>query len=88
MVGAAVTGAISMAAGVTSRAPHGGIFVFFAIGGIGMFIVAILAGTVVSALVLVALKKWVRRTPAAVDVAAAEAAIAGETVGQRAPVAV
>jgi PTS system fructose-specific IIC component len=88
MVGAAVTGAISMAAGVTSRAPHGGIFVFFAIGGIGMFIVAILSGTVVSALVLVALKKWVRRAPAATDAAAAQAASAGETVGQRAPVAV
>lgn len=65
MVGAAVTGAISMAAGVTSRAPHGGIFVFFAIGDVAMFIVAILAGTVVSALVLVGLKKWVRRAPAA-----------------------
>jgi PTS system fructose-specific IIC component len=65
MVGAAVTGAISMAAGVTSRAPHGGIFVFFAIGDVVMFVVAILAGTVVSALVLVGLKKWVRRAPAA-----------------------
>ncbi|MCP1504173.1 PTS system fructose-specific IIC component [Curtobacterium herbarum] len=88
MVGAAVTGAISMAAGVTSRAPHGGIFVFFAIGGIGMFILAIIAGTIVSALVLVALKKWVRRTPVATDEAAGQAASAGETVGQRAPVAV
>ncbi|MBY0176258.1 PTS fructose transporter subunit IIABC [Curtobacterium herbarum] len=88
MVGAAVTGAISMAAGVTSRAPHGGIFVFFAIGGIGMFILAIVTGTIVSALVLVALKKWVRRAPAATDAAAAQAASAGETVGQRAPIAV
>ncbi|GAA1494258.1 PTS fructose transporter subunit IIABC [Curtobacterium herbarum] len=88
MVGAAVTGAISMAAGVTSRAPHGGIFVFFAIGGIGMFILAIIAGTIVSALVLVALKKWVRRAPAATDEAAVQAASAGETVGQRAPIAV
>ena len=77
-----------MAAGVTSRAPHGGIFVFFAIGGIGMFILAIVVGTIVSALVLVALKKWVRRTPVATDEAAAQAASAGETVGQRAPVAV
>lgn len=67
MVGAAITGAISMAAGVTSRAPHGGIFVFFAIGDVAMFVVAILAGTIVSALVLVALKKWVRRAPASED---------------------
>ncbi|MCJ1714107.1 fructose-specific PTS transporter subunit EIIC [Curtobacterium sp. VKM Ac-2922] len=87
MIGAAVTGAISMGAGVTSRAPHGGIFVFFAIGDVGMFIVAILAGTVVSALVLVALKKWVRRAPAADAAAAEQAAVAGETVGQRTPVA-
>ncbi|WIE76099.1 fructose-specific PTS transporter subunit EIIC [Curtobacterium sp. MCSS17_007] len=87
MVGAAITGAISMAAGVTSRAPHGGIFVFFAIGDILMFIVAILAGTVVSALVLVGLKKWVRKSPAAESAAAEQAAVAGETVGQRAPAA-
>ncbi len=88
MVGAAVTGAISMAAGVTSRAPHGGIFVFFAIGNIGMFIAAIVAGTVVAALVLVALKKWVRRRPVDEVAAGTEAAAAAETVGQRAPVAV
>ncbi|MFJ4221446.1 fructose-specific PTS transporter subunit EIIC [Curtobacterium luteum] len=87
MIGAAVTGAISMAAGVTSRAPHGGIFVFFAIGNIWMFIAAILAGTVVSALVLVGLKKWVRRRPVDEAAAASEATIAAETVGQRAPVA-
>ncbi|WP_439693653.1 PTS fructose transporter subunit IIABC [Curtobacterium sp. SP.BCo] len=87
MIGAAVTGAISMAAGVTSRAPHGGIFVFFAIGDVAMFIVAILAGTVVSALVLVGLKKWVRRRPVDEVAAGNEAAVAGETVGQRAPVA-
>ncbi len=88
MIGAAVTGAISMAAGVTSRAPHGGIFVFFAIGNIWMFIVAILAGTVVSALVLVGLKKWVRRRPADEVAAGSEAAVAADVVGQRAPVAV
>ncbi len=42
MFGGAITGAICMAAGVTSRAPHGGIFVFFAIGHLIWFIVAIL----------------------------------------------
>lgn len=57
MLGGAVAGAICMAAGVTSQAPHGGIFVFFAIGNVFMFIVAILAGMVVSALVLVGLKR-------------------------------
>jgi len=88
MVGAAVTGALSMAAGVTSRAPHGGVFVFFAIDSFLVWVLAILAGTVVSALVLVALKKWVRRAPAADAAAAHEATVAGETVGQRAPAAV
>ncbi|PZF57716.1 PTS lactose transporter subunit IIC [Curtobacterium sp. MCSS17_008] len=88
MVGAAVTGAVSMAAGVTSRAPHGGVFVFFAIGDIAMFIVAILAGTIVSALVLVGLKKWVRKSPGSSAAAADQAAVAGDTVGQRAPAAV
>ena len=32
MLGAATTGDLCMASGVTSKAPHGGIFVFFAIG--------------------------------------------------------
>ncbi|GAB2459764.1 PTS system fructose-specific IIC component [Conyzicola lurida] len=63
IVGGALTGAISMGAGVTSQAPHGGIFVFFAIGNLGMFIAAIAAGTVVSALIVVALKRWVARKP-------------------------
>lgn len=65
MVGGALTGALCMATGVTSQAPHGGIFVFFAIGNLAMFVVAILAGTVVSALAVVALKRWVAAKPAA-----------------------
>ncbi len=87
MVGGAVTGAISMAAGVTSQAPHGGIFVFFAIGNLGMWALAIVAGTVVSALVLVVLKKFVRRGAVAGADASAEAAEAGSVVRQRSPVA-
>ncbi|MDQ6753144.1 MAG: fructose-specific PTS transporter subunit EIIC [Actinomycetota bacterium] len=63
MLGGAVTGALCMATGVTSQAPHGGIFVFFAIGNLTMFIVAILAGTVVSALAVLALKRWAVRRP-------------------------
>ncbi len=58
MIGGAVAGAICMGTGVTSQAPHGGIFVFFAIGNILMFIVAILAGMVASGLIYVALKRW------------------------------
>ena len=63
MVGGAVTGAISMAAGVGSKAPHGGIFVFFAIDNFLMFVVSIAVGTVVTALSVIALKRWaVKRT--------------------------
>lgn len=63
MLGGAVTGAISMAAGVGSKAPHGGIFVFFAIDNFLMFVVSIVVGTVVTALAVLALKRWAVRQP-------------------------
>jgi PTS system fructose-specific IIC component len=58
MLGGAVTGAISMAAGVGSKAPHGGLFVFFAIDNFLMFVVSIAVGTVITALSVIALKRW------------------------------
>ena len=58
MLGGALTGALSMAFGVTSQAPHGGFFVFFAIDSFVMFLVSIIAGTIVSALAVIALKRW------------------------------
>ncbi|MFJ5861861.1 fructose-specific PTS transporter subunit EIIC [Pseudarthrobacter sp. NPDC092439] len=58
MLGGALTGALSMAFGVTSQAPHGGIFVFFAIESFLMFVVSIVAGTIVTALAVIALKRW------------------------------
>jgi PTS system fructose-specific IIC component len=64
MLGAATTGALTMAWGVTSKAPHGGIFVFFAMENVLGFIVAIVIGTVISALAVIALKRYVRKTPA------------------------
>ncbi|WP_216328200.1 PTS fructose-like transporter subunit IIB [Deinococcus aestuarii] len=60
MVGSAVAGAISMAAGVQLRAPHGGIFVLFipnAVTNLLMYIVAIVTGTVISTALLGLLKK-------------------------------
>ncbi|ALE04318.1 PTS lactose transporter subunit IIC (plasmid) [Arthrobacter sp. ERGS1:01] len=63
MLGGAVTGAMTMAFHVTSQAPHGGIFVFFAIGNFGMFALAILVGMVISAFTVVALKRWAVRKP-------------------------
>lgn len=61
LIGGAVTGGLSMALGVSSLAPHGGIFVFFAIDPIWGFLIALVAGTLVTALAVVALKKWVGR---------------------------
>jgi PTS system fructose-specific IIC component len=61
MAGGAVTGALIMALGVSQTVPHGGIFVFFAISGIGMFLLALAAGTVVSAVAVVAAKSFVGR---------------------------
>lgn len=61
MLGGAVTGALSMLVGVQSLAPHGGIFVFFAITPFWGFALAIVAGTIVSAMTLIALKTWVRK---------------------------
>jgi len=59
MVGGAVTGALSMAFGVQSLAPHGGIFVLFAINPIWGFLVALLAGVVVTAFLVVAFKRFI-----------------------------
>ncbi len=57
MAGGAVTGALIMAFDVTLRAPHGGIFVFFAIGHLLWFLVALAAGTVVAAAAVIAAKQ-------------------------------
>ena len=56
MAGGAVTGAMTMAMHVGSRAPHGGVFVAFAITNFGGFLLAILAGTVVSTALVIVLK--------------------------------
>lgn len=57
MAGGAVTGALSMALHVGSRAPHGGIFVFFAINPIWGFVLSILAGMAVGGLLVTFLKQ-------------------------------
>ncbi len=75
MFGGAITGALCMAAGVTSRAPHGGIFVFFAIGHLLWFIVAILVGTVAGALAVIAAKQFVKPSVEPADDAPALATV-------------
>ena len=72
MVGGAVTGAMSMALHAGSKAPHGGIFVFFAMDNFLWFVVSILVGMVVACAGVVGLKRMaVSRTPASEAVAAA-----------------
>ncbi|MCX2712957.1 PTS fructose transporter subunit IIABC [Mycolicibacterium sp. J2] len=60
MAGGAVTGALIMAFDVTLKAPHGGIFVFFAIGHLVWFLVALAAGTAVAALAVVLAKQFTK----------------------------
>ncbi|MEU5258888.1 fructose-specific PTS transporter subunit EIIC [Amycolatopsis sp. NPDC021455] len=57
MLGSAVTGSLSMAFGATLRAPHGGIFVVPLIGSPLLFLVALVAGTVVAAGAVIVLKQ-------------------------------
>ena len=59
IVGSAVAGALSMVFGCTLMAPHGGIFVFPVVGNALMYLVALVVGTVISAVLLGVLKKKV-----------------------------
>lgn len=57
MAGGALTGALIMAFGVTQRAPHGGIFVFFTMNHWLLFLAALAAGTVLGTVCVVAAKQ-------------------------------
>ncbi|WP_341928153.1 fructose-specific PTS transporter subunit EIIC [Nocardioides psychrotolerans] len=56
MLGSAVTGGLSQAFDVSVRAPHGGIFVLFAVDGVLGFLIALVAGVLVGAAAVIALK--------------------------------
>jgi PTS system fructose-specific IIC component len=56
VLGSAVTGGLAEALDVSLRAPHGGIFVLFAVDGVLGFFIALLAGVAVAAATVVALK--------------------------------
>jgi len=58
MTGSAVTGALSMAFGVSLSAPHGGVFVFFAVSNVLWFFLSLVIGVLVSAVMVVALKQF------------------------------
>jgi PTS system fructose-specific IIC component len=67
MLGSAVTGGLSEALGVSIRAPHGGIFVLFAVGNILGYLISLIAGVVVGGAAVIALKST--RSVSAADVA-------------------
>ena len=60
MFGGAITGALIMAFDVTLKAPHGGIFVFFAIGNLLWFVISLVVGTVAGALAVIAAKEFIK----------------------------
>ena len=60
LIGGAVTGGLSMAFGATSRAPHGGIFVLFAIENKIGFVIAILAGMAAAAASVIVAKQFIK----------------------------
>ncbi|MFS1351128.1 hypothetical protein ACLZX5_09925 [Enterococcus faecium] len=63
MTGSAVAAGISMAVGVTSMAPHGGIWVMLipnVMNNLPMYVLAIASGTVTTAFMLGLLKKTVK----------------------------
>ena len=57
VVGSAVAGALSMAFGCGSRAPHGGIFVIGIVENAPMFLLALAIGAVVTMAGIILLKK-------------------------------
>jgi PTS system fructose-specific IIC component len=56
MAGSAVTGGLSMAMDVSVRAPHGGIFVLFAVTNVLGYLIALAAGVLVGTAAVIALK--------------------------------
>ena len=56
MLGSAVTGGLSELFDVSVRAPHGGIFVLFAVHNILGYLVALVAGVLVGCAAVIALK--------------------------------
>lgn len=58
MAGSAVTGGLSMAMDVAVRAPHGGIFVLFAVDGVLGYLISLAAGVLVGAALVVVFKSF------------------------------
>ncbi|RIJ57226.1 PTS fructose transporter subunit IIABC [Clavibacter phaseoli] len=70
IVGGGVTGAMIMGLQVVSQAPHGGVFVLFAMNGTFLgFLASVAVGTVVTAFLVVLLKRFTTKRPEAAAVA-------------------
>ncbi|MCB0894595.1 MAG: PTS transporter subunit EIIC, partial [Nocardioidaceae bacterium] len=67
MLGSAVTGGLSMALDVAVRAPHGGIFVLFAVHNILGYFIALFAGVIVGAAAVIILKSIGGKDPELAD---------------------
>jgi PTS system fructose-specific IIC component len=67
MLGSAVTGGLSMALDVAVRAPHGGIFVLFAVHNLVGYFIALVAGTLVGSAAVIAFKSVGTQDPEAVE---------------------
>jgi PTS system fructose-specific IIC component len=67
MAGSAVTGAMSLGFGATSRAPHGGIWVVGLIGKPFLYVLAIVVGVAISALCVTVAKSMGRGSDAAFE---------------------
>ncbi|MBQ9156877.1 MAG: PTS sugar transporter subunit IIA [Eubacterium sp.] len=61
VIGSAVAGALSMLFKCTLMAPHGGVFVFAVVGNAVMYIVSLLVGSIVGAVLLGVLRKPVAK---------------------------
>lgn len=64
MLGSAVAAVVAMLGGVGDHAPHGGPIVLPVVDNRIMYVVAILAGTLVTAAAILAVKTWTRRRAA------------------------
>ncbi len=76
MTGSALTGALVMAFGSELRAPHGGIWVISLVSNPIMYLVAIVAGTLVSGFMVTALKSRNPITDEAIEESLTHAAVA------------
>lgn len=70
MLGGAVTGALSMEFGATSRAPHGGVWVMPLMDNWWGFLIAVIVGMIISAVAVIVVKQLTAKSPTQEDATA------------------